>query len=356
MRLADARVEARQVRLTVPYRIAGRSYDAAEMLFVTLEDETGMRGYGAATPVEHVTGDTFESAGHALTARILPALRGADVSDLDDAVTRARVASMSTRSALAAFDIALHDLHAKRAGLPLHAWLGGIRRRLITSVTIGIDDLDVMVAAARRHVERGFKALKVKIGEDADGDIERLNRIRDAVGPDIRIRVDANEGYTVEQAERIGRRLDELGVELFEQPISRHDLAGMWRVGKAMRAPVLADEAVRVEGDLPALVEAGAARGVNIKLMKCGGVSGARAIDRALATVGWKALVGCMDESRVSIAAAAHFAAASASVEWVDLDGHFDLAEDPFTGGVELRDGELVLSEEPGLGVSPAAG
>jgi L-alanine-DL-glutamate epimerase-like enolase superfamily enzyme len=167
--------------------------------------------------------------------------------------------------------------------------------------------------------------------------------------------VDANAGYGPRDAALIAGELAALDIELFEQPVAERDLPAMASIAAACRVPVVADEGVKVAADLPPLVAAGAAGGANIKLMKCGGVAEARRLDAGLSRAGWSALVGCMDESCASIAAAAHFAAAATSVRWIDLDGHLDLSEDPFAGGVELRDGELVLGDAPGLGVIPRA-
>jgi L-Ala-D/L-Glu epimerase / N-acetyl-D-glutamate racemase len=352
MKLARMEVAPRRVRLTVPYRIAGRSFDTADMVFVIVRDETGAAGYGSASPVPPLTGDDYDAAAFALERAIRPALLDTDVSDLDAAVARAAAASPAARSALAAADIALHDLHARRCGVPLVEMLGGARRRLLTSVTVGIGEPDVMVAAARRHVERGFRILKVKIGEDAAMDLARLRAIRDAVGDGVAIRVDANEGYSAGDALAVAGRMAELGIELFEQPVAAARVGDLGAVARAAPAPVIADEPVKLAADLEPLVAAGAATGANIKLMKCGGLAEARRIDAALARAGWRALVGCMDESRASIAAAAHFAASAHSVEWIDLDGHLDLASDPFTGGFEIDDGEIVLGAAPGLGVT----
>jgi L-alanine-DL-glutamate epimerase-like enolase superfamily enzyme len=230
--------------------------------------------------------------------------------------------------------------------------LGGSRRRLLTSVTVGIGDPAAMAEAARRHAALGFRAIKVKIGENLESDLESLRLIREAVGTKVAIRVDANQGYATRDAVRAARAMERLGVELFEQPVAGDDLAGMREVAEASRAPVVADEPVKTADHLAPMIRAGAARGANIKLMKCGGIDEARRIDRALHAASWSALVGCMDESRASIAAAAHFASAAESVAWIDLDGHLDLAADPFSGGFEIHDGEIVLGDGPGLGVT----
>ena len=352
MRITRAEVTPRQIPLTTPYLIANRYCDMAEILFVTLTDETGLTGYGAGSPVSPLTGDDFDIAARALHEAIIPAVAGTDVSDLTMAITRAGEQSPGTCSAMAALDIALHDLHAKRLGIPLVTMLGGARRRLITSVTVGIGEPEAMAQAARRHVENGFRAIKVKIGQDSVADLERLRLVRDAVGPEIRIRVDANEGYDTQAAADVAQALEGLKVELFEQPVAVGNDQGMLAAARATTVHIVADESVKVSADLEPLLTAGAARGVNIKLMKCGGILQAFRLDRMLAHAGWLSLIGCMDESRVSIAAAAHFAAAAASTEWIDLDGHLDLAADPFSGGFEIADGAIVLGDAPGLGVT----
>jgi L-alanine-DL-glutamate epimerase-like enolase superfamily enzyme len=354
VKVVDARAELRPTRLTLPYRIAGIAFDHADLVILSLRDEQGTWGHGSATPIPKLTGDDAGQAVAALRDGMLPALDGYDVSDLEAAVGRAAEAGPGSPGALAALDIALHDLHARSRGVPLARMLGGSLRRLHTSITIGIGDPQQVAAAARRHAEAGFRAIKVKIGEAPDADVEAVRLVREAVGAQVAIRVYANQGYTTEQAVEVARRLEPLGVELIEQPVAVKNVEGLRQVGMATRAPVVVDEAVRVVEDFPPLQRARAARGVNVKLMKCGGVLAARRLDAALSRAGWMALVGCMDESRASIAAAAHFAAAAESVRWVDLDGHFDLDGDPFTGGVELVNGELVLGDEPGLGVRPA--
>jgi len=352
MKLTRMEVAPRRVRLTVPYRIAGRAFDAADIVFLVLFDDDGGVGYGSASPVPPLTGDDAGTAARALDVAVRAALVGSDIFDLDAAIGRAATACGPARSALAAADIALHDLHARRRGVPLVEFLGGSPRPLTTSITIGIGDRTSMVEAARRHVERGFTCLKVKIGEDAAGDVRRLTLIREAVGPAVTIRVDANEGYTLAEALEVERRLEDLDIELFEQPVAAGRVIDLAQVARAGSVPVVADEAVKVAADLAPLVSAGAAHGANIKLMKCGGIAEARRIDGTLAGAGWRALVGCMDESRVSIAAALHFAAAARSVAWIDLDGHFDLASDPFSGGFTMEGGTMTPSAAPGLGVS----
>ena len=168
MKLLKMEIVPRRIPLAVPYRIAGRAFDGAEIVCVTLRDDSGAAGFGSGSPVPPLTGDDLDGATRALERDIRPVLLGTDISDLEEAIARAWVAAPSGRSALAAVDIALHDLQARRRGVPLVTMLGGARRRLVTSVTVGIDEPERMVSAARRHLARGFRILKVKIGDDVE--------------------------------------------------------------------------------------------------------------------------------------------------------------------------------------------
>lgn len=356
MRVVSAAIEAIRVPLRVPYRIAGATCTTADIVCLTLRDENGAPGYGTASPVPGLTGDRFEDVPAILEGRLLPLVIGRDMTGVGDAIDRAAEAAGPRRSALGALDMALCDLRARRDGEPLWRKLGGRATPLLTSVTLGIDTPDAMAAGAEAAVARGFRVLKLKVGEEAEGDCERLRRVREAVGPGIALRADANGGYSEEDARRVIAEALRQGVELFEQPVARGDFGALARLTAAADLPILADEDAGTASDVERLLRVDCVRGVNVKLMKCGGIREALRIDALLAEAGCHALVGCMDESRAGIAAAAHFATAARSVRWIDLDGHLDLASDPFEGGFEIRDGAIHLTDLPGLGVTPAGG
>ena len=205
---------------------------------------------------------------------------------------------------------------------------------------------------AEEYVGRGFRHLKVKLGHSLEADVERLRKLREGVGADVRIRVDANQGYTAEETRQLGGMIEALDLELIEQPLPEADVEAMRNLPPDVRRLLAADESLHGERDALRLASEPAAGGIfNIKLMKCGGVTPGLRIARIAEAAGIELMWGCMDESAISIAAALHAAYASPATRYLDLDGHLDLARDLATGGFTLRDGRLRLTSESGLGM-----
>lgn len=239
-----------------------------------------------------------------------------------------------------AIDIALHDLVGKRLGLPVRELLGLPGEVPPTDFTLGIDEPAIVAERARRAGD--FPALKVKVGGPSD--IETLKAVRAVyAGP---IRVDANTGWTPEDAVALLPDLVRLGVELIEQPFPARRLDQLRWLQERSELPIIADESAVTIEDLDALV--GVVAGVNVKLAKCGGIGPARRmLERAL-ELGFRTFIGCMEETSVGIAASV---AVSPLAEWVDLDGCLLLAEDPVTGLDIGRDKRWQRSDRPGLGL-----
>ncbi len=335
------------------YRIAGHSISSVANLVVRIESASRAVGYGCAAPAEEVTGETVESCRDALQGPVSDYLEDAIVTRDPTALCLGLAdAAPAAPAACAAADMALWDLAAKSADMPLVELFGGTRGPLPTSVTIGICDVEQTIGEARRWLDMGFTKLKVKTGEDVAADIHRLAALRAAVGMHCDLRVDANQGYDLHDAIHFLDATRELGLELFEQPVAREDLRGAAALEQVSRIPLIADEAVVSIADAGRVIAARAASGINIKLMKCGGLSAARIIHDRATAAGMCLMLGCNDESRISIAAALHFACAMPGVSYVDLDGHMDLEEDPGDGGFVTKDGCLHLTDRPGLGVA----
>ncbi len=241
-------------------------------------------------------------------------------------------------------DGALHDWIGKRLGVPLWRLLGLSPRAPHTSFTIGIDTVEGTRDRVRRALE--FRALKVKVGGAED--LERLEAVR-AEAPDATIRVDANEGWTLDAARDLMPELIRLGVEFVEQPFPAADTDSFNALKDLHpRLPVILDEGCQNLADVgPA---AAYADGVNVKLAKSGGVREAVRMIHAARALGLHVMLGCMVESQLGVAPAAAIASLA---DWVDLDGHLLLAEQPFTG-LRFEDGRVLPSAEPGLGVAPA--
>lgn len=350
------RLESRPVsmRLTEPYTIAYESVERVENVLVHLVTDGPLVGIGCAAPDPGVTGETLSATLKALE-RAAGRIEGADpwrwtglLADLESSLT-------SCPAALAAVDMALFDLLARRAELPLWKLLGGYRRRIATSVTIGILPLADTVAAARRRVESGFRFLKLKGGLDLDDDIERVAAVRAAVGTGVGLRFDANQGYSVEETVRFLDATRAAGVELIEQPTPAGEHCLLGSIDRTSGVAVMADESLRSLADAFRLVRGELVEMINIKLMKVGGLRRAGRIASVAVAGGLEVMVGCGDESALGIAAGLAFALSRPGIRFADLDGHLDLEDDPAAGAVRIEDGYLYPNTAPGLGIDPAA-
>jgi L-alanine-DL-glutamate epimerase-like enolase superfamily enzyme len=279
-------------------------------------------------------------------------LNGLGPDDLTEALRRVQNAAAGNFGAKAAVDVALHDLAARRLGISLQAFLGSTVNTVRTDVTLSVGDADALAAAATARVAEGFDVLKVKVGTDAAGDVERVRRVRNAIGPGPRLRLDANQGWSRRDAVNAIRALEDCDLELVEQPVAAADLEGMAWVTDRVNTPILADESVYGVRDLVAVIRHGAADMVNVKLAKCGGLGPARTLLELAREHGLGTAVGSMMESHVGIGAAAALVAAYPTTAVNDLDAAWWLRDAPVIGGIRY-DGSLIhLPFEPGLGVT----
>ena len=351
MRITRVAVREEEIPLSRPYTIATASYDRVTNFVVEI-CAAGATGLGVASPDPDVTGETIGDCRAALTDDRLAWLEGQDGQHLGQLCRRLGAEMASTPAARAAVDMALHDLLTRHLGVPLVSHLGGEIRGMVTSVTVGIEDVATTVAEAREHVDAGFRVLKIKLGRDLDEDVESLHRVREACGSSVGIRVDANQGYDAGQTVAFAQRTAEVGIELIEQPMPVGDPEPMEALPADLRRRLAADESLLGEADARRLSGPPPVCGIyNVKLMKCGGIRPGLRMAAVAEQSGIELMWGCMDESVIGISAALHAALASPATRYLDLDGSFDLARDPAVGGFELRDGELWPLDRPGLGV-----
>ena len=350
MRITRVAYRAVEMPLGEPYAISYETIETASNVFLRIETADGITGHGCAAPDLAVTGETVESVTARCRDVVEPTLRGEDALLRNHLLQSLATPLRHDPSALAAVDMALHDIVGKRAGLPLWQLIGGCRDRIPTSVTIGILPLAAAVDVARRRVAEGFRALKIKGGVSLDEDVERVFRIREAVGPDVELRFDANQGFTVEEAARLVERTFEARLE---QPTPRGNPEQLGAVSELISIPVMADESLLGLRDAFHIAAGSMADMVNIKLMKVGGIAQAQHVNSVARAAGLEVMVGCMDESALAIAGGLHFALSRPNVMYADLDGHFDLANDPGHGAVILERGELRPTGAPGLGFDP---
>ncbi|MCB1054280.1 MAG: dipeptide epimerase [Acidobacteria bacterium] len=350
MRILRLEAWAVELPLSEPYTIAYETVDRVTNLFVRLVTDGTLAGFGCAAPAPEVTGEQPEDVLAALVDVAGPLVAGSDPLRYGRTLERLRAPLVAFPAALAAVDMALHDLLGKIAGLPLWQLLGGYRRQIVTSVTIGILPEDETLRHARRRVAEGFRALKLKGGLDDRDDAEKVLAVRAAVGPEIELRFDANQGYTAEQALRFVDAVRPANLKLIEQPTPRRDHDELARVTAGSDLPVMADESLMNLDDAIRLVGRRRVHLLNVKLMKVGGIAETLRISAVARSAGLEVMVGCMDEAALAIAAGLAAALARPNLRYADLDGHLDLADDPTRGAVILEDGRLAATGRPGLG------
>ena len=354
MKIVDIQTDEIFIPLATPFKTALRTVSSVEDVVVKITADDGRVGYGEAPPTGVITGDTKGSILSAVNEFIRPALLGMDIAELDAVMARLDGCMVHNTSAKAAVDMALYDLWGKLYGAPLYRLLGGARRELETDITISVNPVEEMVRDSLAAVERGYRILKVKVGKEGLKDIERIQAIRQAVGPQVAIRVDANQGWTAKQAVRIITAMEDRGlaIDLVEQPVKAHDLEGMRQVTRAVYTPILADESVFSPEDAVTIIQTGAADLLNIKLMKTGGIHNALRICAVAETYGVECMIGCMLESKLAVTAGAHLAAARGVITRADLDGPSLCRTDPFEGGPDFLENRIVMNDAPGLGIT----
>jgi L-alanine-DL-glutamate epimerase-like enolase superfamily enzyme len=336
--------------LSEPYTIAYETISSATNIFMRLETSLGLSGFGCAAPDRQVTGETPESVLQVCRETVFPQLVNTDPLRIAYRLEKIKPLIEQHPSTVAMVDMALHDILGKKAGMPLYRLLGGFRKRIMTSVTVGILPVHETVSMAKTFTRNGFRALKVKGGSSMDVDIERVIKVREAVGKKIQLRFDANQGYSESEALEFIKQTRKAGLELLEQPCHRNDLRLMGRLTEKAPIPVMADESLMNLRDAFRMARGGLVDMVNIKLMKVGGIAEALRIGAVARAADLEAMIGCMDESALGIAAGLHVALARPMVAYADLDGHLDLVDDPGDGAVALKNGWLYPTHRPGLG------
>jgi L-alanine-DL-glutamate epimerase-like enolase superfamily enzyme len=352
MKIVSAKAIPVVLILKEPFAISNEIVEEAPNIFLKLKTDENIVGWGCATP-DTVTSETERTVCRAFDKVSKEVLIDKDPSMihlLNDMIEERMQGNPSVKAGI---NMALYDLLGKKAKMPLFRILGGYRERILTSVTIGLNPFDVMVDRANYLVSQGFKCLKVKCGMDPDSDINIILAIRDSVGPDIKIRMDANEGYSVEQALKVVQTLEGLGadIELLEQPTKADFLFSLKEVTSKCPVPIMADETALTLRDSLKLVKMEVADMINIKLMKIGGITNAIKANTYAELAEIPVMVGCMNESMGAMVAGVHFACAFKNVKYADLDSALDFENDVVRGGARYEEGYVIPSEAPGLGI-----
>jgi len=349
MQIATIEVIPLDLDLRLPYQTAyhAEAIENITAVFIRVETKQGREAWGCAAFDPAITGETRESV---VAACRSCAERAKDLNPLNTelAVDELSQLTVQTPSALCAFDLAFHDLLGLAADMPLYRLLGGYRRRIQTSITISIADVNASVALARQRAAQGFRILKIKGGLNPEEDVRRVRAINAAL-PRLTLRLDADQGYTVQQALDVARAL-EGALEMLEQPTPADDLDGLCQVTKQSPVPILADESVSRPRSALEVAKLRAADGMSIKLTACGGLRCAQQIDTIARVAQMNTMVSCVNQPALLTAAGLSFALSSRNVEYGDLDGHFDLVDDPTLPGFRVEEGWLIATDVPGLG------
>ncbi|MBP7515724.1 MAG: dipeptide epimerase [Flavobacteriales bacterium] len=325
----------------------------ADNVVVIVRTDDGLIGHGECSPFWTINGETAETC-LSVGAHLAKALIGHDATDIEGAPAVMDRLIFGNNSIKSAFDIALHDISAQAADLPLWKFLGGKERSdLFTDYTVSIGDPGQMATDAEDIVRAGFPVVKVKLGGDGDLDIRRIRAIRERISSILPLRIDANQGWDPDTAIRVLNALGDQGIQHCEEPIPRWQYMEMRRVKEASPIPIMADESCCDHHDAERLIDLGACQRFNIKLGKSGGLFKAKKIIALAEAAGMEVQIGGFLESRLAWSAAAALATTSPCAKYFDMDTPLMFQEDPVEGGLVYgANGAITLPEGIGIGAS----
>lgn len=332
-----------------PFRIALGVKSAAHNILVRVYQENGRYGNGEGAPVPYTAGET-QSICIASASDMAKLMLGKDPGAIETRRQEMDAFLANNTTVKCAFDMALYDLHGKNLEVPLYRLLGGEKRPIVTDQTIGIDTPEIMAQKATDIKAQGFMSIKLKLGTHREDDVERVRLVREAVGPTVHLRLDANQGWDPAEAIRILRALAQYDIQYCEEPVRRWNNTALRRIRQASPIPIVADESLFNEHDAFRLASMEACDYFNIKLAKSGGLHTALKINAIGEGAGIKCMLGSMTETRLGLTAAAHLVSARPNIAFADLDTVFFHAEDRVIGGIQYQGGTITLPDAPGLG------
>lgn len=341
-----------EIPFRTPFVVWRGTAPSKQHVLVKVTTDEGIVGWGEAAPFLYYAPETASDVLGFVSGMMREELIGRDFFDVRSTMQRFGVLD-GHEFAKAAVETALWDAFGKRYGLPIYRLLGGaVHERVPVLTVVHVDDPEEMASEAETLVASGLRRLKLKIGFGADADEAMVARVRERVGPGIKLRADAEESYTTKAALQVGRRLQRYDLELFSQPVPRTDWEGMAILRQALEMPILADEGIHSAHDVLACVRMSAADMVNIKVLKSGGATEAMAMGAICQAAHLPVVIGSMIESGIGSLMGAHVAKALPSVFSTELCGPFLLADDLLTESLHISDGALVVPDRPGLGAT----
>jgi L-Ala-D/L-Glu epimerase len=327
--------------------------DYAENVLVKIKTNEGITGFGECSPYMPINGESQDTC-FIVGQYFAKLLKGKNALAIEDYITAMDKLIYGNTSIKSAFDMALYDIASQYAGMPLYKFLGGdINKTIITDYTVSIGDPQKMAADAVKIKEQGYPAIKIKLGNNGETDVLRIKAIREAVGDGIPLRIDANQGWNVEEAIETLQALGKYNIQHCEEPIARWNFMHLPHVRKASPIPIMADECCGDEHDAERLIYIGACDYFNIKLGKSGGIFKALKMVKFAETNNIHLQVGAMLESRLAMTAFAHFSLCCPMIVHFDFDTALMFSEDPVSGGIVYeKNGVVKVPQAIGLGAS----
>jgi L-alanine-DL-glutamate epimerase-like enolase superfamily enzyme len=333
-----------------PFTIATGTMDHAQNVFIRVHTDAGFYGVGECSAFPMIVGETQDTC--LVMAREFAKLwKGKEALDIAARMQQLHDFTAGNSTIKSAFDMALYDIAAKNSGLPLYQYLGGAVRDVESDITIGIASPVEMAKKAVEFKQNGAAVLKVKLGKDAKTDVERIQLIREAAGDDIKIRVDANQGWSFDDAVFALQGISTYDIEFCEQPMRTWHDDRLPELRKLSPVKIMADESVFNHHDARKQIENRSCDYINIKFSKSGGIFEAKKIHDVAAKHHIPCMMGGMLESRIALSAKLHFVYASPNIKFYDMDtcmlGHL---ADPCSGGVTYDGYHLRIADAPGIG------
>ena len=353
MKITNIRTSTLKAPLKNPFITSLRRVDALEDLVIIVECDDGSVGYGEGAPTPAITGETMGSMIVAIEY-IKPFIIGLDIEDFYLILNNIHASILKNTTAKSALEIALYDLKAKVSKQPLYKMLGGTQTTFKTDITISMGEVKKMISDSLDAVNLGYDTLKIKIGDNPQKDVERIIAIHDVLDENIKLRLDANQGWTAQESVTLLHALEKRDIiaEFIEQPVAADDIEGLRYIKERVQTPLLADESIFSVKDAKRLLDMQAIDYVNIKLAKTAGITQALQLADLSAEFGVKCMIGCMLEGPISVAAGVHVASAKADViTMLDLDAVSLLDTHPVETSILFNESEIRLSKDIGLGV-----
>lgn len=355
MKITAVDIYTLKIAFEEPVKIPLGSLDGANNVVIKITTDQDIIGWGESSPFAPITGDSQES-NVATAKQFVQLMNGKDPLAIEARMREINAFTIGEPSIRSAFDMALYDIAAKAANMPLYQFLGGERREIRTDMTIGMQKTVAdTVRLAQSIFDANFDAIKMKVGRSGLQDVEHVKAVRELAGPDVHIKIDSNQGWDYPTAIANINAMKPLNLQYSEQPLAVWDVDNIARLRNKVDLPICVDESIFDDKDALKLVKIGAADFYSIKLGKSGGINTGLKINAIAEANGCKCMIGCFAESRLGLNAAAHMAMARSNIVFLDLDSAYDFVEDPVIGGMRYDEkigGLLLLDDAPGIGAS----